>query len=108
LNALRELCGLLEQEAWQNFRVEETVLYPLLKQRCPELRKSLGRLCEEHEIILQKLKEFRAELVHFNANGESRRVQPLGEELASLLRCHGSHEADEILPLLQEYAEKSQ
>lgn len=101
LSALQELCGLLEQETCQNFSLEERVLFPLAKARWPERWTLFSGLQEEHEIILQRLKEFHTELSYFNTSGESRKVQPLGEELISLLRRHGSREADELFPLLQ-------
>lgn len=98
---LRLLCARFEEETRTRFRDEESVFFPLLELKAPQLRGLVGELTGELERFRRALAEFRRELTIFNTSGELRHLPRLGREVARALRVYLDHEEQEMLPALQ-------
>lgn len=98
---LRLLCGRFEEEARSRFRDEESIFFPLLEMKAPQLRGLVGELTSDLERFRRALAEFRRELTIFNTSGELRHLPRLGREVARALRAFLDHEEQELLPALE-------
>jgi hypothetical protein len=98
---LRLLCGKFEAEMQTRFRDEESIIFPLLEMKAPQLRGLVGELGAELERIRRALAEFRRELTVFNTTGELRHLPQLGRELTRALRAYLDGEERELLPALE-------
>lgn len=98
---LRLLCGRFEEETRTRFRDEESIFFPLLEMKAPQLRGLVGELAAELERFRRALAEFRRELTVFNTTGELRYLPRLGREVARALRAYLDHEERGLLPALE-------
>lgn len=98
---LRLLCGRFEEETRTRFRDEESIFFPLLEMKAPQLRGLVGELAAELERFRRALAEFRRELTIFNTTGELRHLPRLGREVARALRAYLDHEERGLLPALE-------
>lgn len=97
---LRLLCAKFEKETRTRFRDEESILFPLLEMKAPQLRGLVGELTGELDRFRRALADFRRELTIFNTSGELRHLPRLGREVARALRVYLDHEEQQLLPAL--------
>lgn len=97
---LRLLCARFEDETQTRFRDEESIFFPLLEMKAPQLRGLVGELSGELDRFRRALAEFRRELTIFNTSGELRHLPRLGRELTRALRAFLDHEEQQLLPAL--------
>lgn len=101
VGTLRLLCTRLEEESRTRFRHEDSVVFPLVELKAPQLRGLVGELECEMLRFRRALANFRRELTIFNTTGELRHLPRLGRELARSLRAVLDHEEKRLLPALQ-------